>query len=101
MGNTMIGELMLRFNMFKVFRSLQKSFSSMVIDGGLTPFKCDFQNKTTAAISKSKSHSHYQHPSLPLSKLKLFLKHMPVMYVILLLTYVMSNLICHLRVARV
>ena len=40
-----------------------------------------------------------QHPSLPLSKLKLFLKHMPVMYVILLLTYVMFNLICHLRVA--
>ena len=40
-----------------------------------------------------------QHPSLPLSKLKLFLKHMPVMYVILLLTYVMFNRICHLRVA--
>ena len=40
-----------------------------------------------------------QHPSLPLSKLKLFLKHMPVMCVILLLAHVMFNLICHLRVA--
>ena len=36
-----------------------------------------------------------QHLSLPLP----FLKHMPVMYVILLLTYVMFNLICHLPVA--
>ena len=99
MGNTTIGKLMLRLTCLKYFRSLQKSFSSMVIDGGLTPFKCDFQYKTTAAISMSKSHSHYQHSSLPLSKLKLFLKHMPVMYVILLLTCVMFNLICHLRVA--
>ena len=45
---------------------------------------------------KSVSYTQYnQHPSIPLP----LLKYMPVMYVILLLTYVLFNLICHLRVA--